>query len=221
VVHLIYSPEFADTAARDLAEKLESAGADCVEVPAGLFASISRQQNPSGIAFVAKQRWETLQELVPGPHDIWLAVAEVHDPGNLGSIMRTSQAVGAQGVILVEATTDPYHPLAVRASTGAVFCQRLVRASFESLARWKLDQGCAFVGTSPRAGTDYRTLRYPRPLTVLVGGERTGLEERAVQLCDLVISIPMAGGMESLNVAVAAGVVLYEVFSQQRSVPSA
>jgi TrmH family RNA methyltransferase len=125
--------------------------------------------------------------------------------------------VGAAGAILLGPTTDPYDPAALRASMGAIFSQRLVRATFDEFAAWKRGAPYAVAGTSGAAPHEYRAVAYPRPLVLLMGSEREGLSPQQQALCDLLVSIPMVGRSDSLNLAVATGVVLYEIFQQRRA----
>ncbi|HZW04925.1 MAG TPA: RNA methyltransferase [Anaerolineaceae bacterium] len=187
-----------------------------LEVSQEVFRSVSGKEGPQGIAAVVRQRWEALETLVPGIHDRWVALDSVADPGNLGTILRTHDAVGGQGVILLDQSTDPYDPSAIRASMGAVFSQRLVKASFEEFSAWKQRHHFPLIGTSDKADEDYHSFRYPSGLAVLMGSERHGLQPKHFALCDRVVRIPMIGRSDSLNLAVATAVVLYEVFNQQR-----
>ena len=157
-----------------------------------------------------------MEQVQPGADALWIALDSVADPGNLGTILRTSDAVGGKGIVLLDHSTDPYDPTAIRASMGAVFSQQLVRASLAEFARWKQHTPCAVIGTSDKAASDYQAVRYPAPLIVLMGSERQGLQEAHYQLCDDVVRIPMMGRSDSLNLAVATAVVLYEVFNQRR-----
>jgi RNA methyltransferase, TrmH family len=200
-------------------ERAEAHGINCLEVSAGVFRGISLKEGPQGIAAVVRQRWEALAEIIPGNELCWIALASVQDPGNLGAILRTSDAVGAAGVILIGDATDPYDPGAVRAGMGAIFSQRLVRASNEELLAWRQRHGARVVGTSDAASLDYRDAAYSRPLVLLMGSEREGLGEEAMTWCDEIVRIPMEGRSDSLNLAVATGVMLYEVFRRRR--PSA
>src|SRR5207245_8395225 len=132
------------------------------------------------------------------------------NPGNLGAILRTCDAVGCAGIILLGDTTDPYHPAALRASMGAVFSQRLVRAQLDEFARWKREHGYIVVGTSVTAEQEYRQVSYPAPLVLLMGSERLGLSAEQQAVCDMLVRIPMVGTGDSLNLAVATRGVLYE-----------
>jgi TrmH family RNA methyltransferase len=146
-----------------------------------------------------------------------VALSSIQSPGNLGTLLRTADAVGAAGVILLGDGVDPYDPAAVRASMGAIFSQRFVRASTRELAAWKRRSGALLVGTSPAAPTDYQALTYPPSLVLFMGHERQGLSPEEQALCDELVRIPMVGSSDSLNLAVATSVMLYEVFNQHRA----
>ena len=190
-------------------------GMPVLEVSAEVFASISQKATSRGIAAVVRQHWSQL-------HDIWLKQGFVvilegcQYPGNLGTIVRTADASGSRGVVLVGDTADPYDHQAVRASTKALFAQPLVRTDYAALLRWKQRHGLALVGASPEAHCDYRGLAYPRPVGLAFGSEGGGLSAHMRSLCDELVYIPMAGQSDSLNLAVAAGLVMYEVAHQQR-----
>jgi TrmH family RNA methyltransferase len=149
----------------------------------------------------------------------WVVLDGPQDPGNLGTIARTSDAVGAPGLILLGESADPYDPTALRASMGTMFSQHLVRASRPDFASWKRRQALTVVGTSGTAPTEYRSVEYRPPLLLLMGSERLGLSAEQQALCDLMVRIPMVGRSDSLNLAVATGLLLYEVFHQQRARP--
>jgi len=199
-----------------LTRRLARAGVPCLAVTGEVFRSISLKEGPQGIGAVVRQRWTPLEAIEPGGELCWVALDAVQDPGNLGTILRTSDAVGGAGVILLGPSTDPYDPAAVRASMGAVFSQRLARADFDGLAGWKRSRGFTVAGTSDAAPIDYHAVRYQSPLVLLMGSERQGLSARQQALCDLVVRIPMVGRGDSLNLAVATGVMLYEIFNQRR-----
>lgn len=216
---LIVCPELlVHPTGRKIARDLRRQGVSCLTVTAEVFRGLSFSAEPQGIAAVARQRWEALGSVRPSGRGLcWVALERVQSPGNLGTILRTSDAVGASGVILIGDDTDPYAPAVVRATMGAVFTQRFVRASWEEFAQWKRRTGCLLVGTSPSpAAQEYRRIAYASPLILFLGWERKGLSEEHQALCDVMVRIPMVGRSDSLNVAVAAGILLYEVFHQQR-----
>lgn len=213
----VVAPELLISAfGRELARSLEQSGAHMVEVTADIFHSLAAREHAQGIGVVARQRWHDLARVRPETGQCWVALDTVHYPGNLGAILRTCDAVGGAGVILLGNTTDPYDPAAVRASLGAIFSQRLVRASFAEFAAWRLRHHLAVVGTSPAATLEYQAVAYRPPLVLLMGSEPRGLSREQQALCDAVVNIPMVGQSDSLNLAVATGIMLYEIFNQQR-----
>lgn len=201
---------------RAVAERLLQQGARRLEVTAEIFRGISTREGPQGIALVARQRWTALDEIIPGSELCWIALASVQDPGNLGTILRTADAVGAAGVLLLGNSADPYDPAAVRASMGAIFAQRLVRTTPAALEAWKRRHGVTVVGTSDSAALDYLEAGYPPPLVLLMGSEREGLSPDEKSVCDTLVRIPMSGRSDSLNLAVATGVMLYELARRRR-----
>lgn len=198
----------------ELVRELVARGARRVDVGADIFHTLASKDHAQGIGVVVRQRWESLARLDAQAGPRWVALNEVQYPGNLGAILRTADAVGAAGVILLGDTADPYDPAAVRASVGAIFGQRLVRASFADFMAWKRRGHALVVGTSPGAALDYRTVAYRAPVVLLMGSEPRGLEPDQQDQCDLVVTIPMVGQGDSLNLAVAASVLLYEIFHQ-------
>ncbi|HEX9017632.1 MAG TPA: RNA methyltransferase [Anaerolineaceae bacterium] len=219
---LVTAPELLKSAfGQELVETQRRKGVPVLELSAEVFGRIALKEGPQGLAAVVAQTWQPLESVRlvpggPGASGTWVALDSVADPGNLGTILRTHDAVGGQGVILLDQSTDPYDPSAVRGSMGALFSQRLARCSFEEFAAWKRSQGVVVVGTSDKARADYHAYRYPEALVLLMGSERQGLQERHLALCDEVVSIPMQGKSDSLNLAVATAVVLYEILNQRR-----
>jgi len=197
-------------------QRLRATQVPIIELTSTRFASISFKENQQGIGAIVKMQTEALRKLTPAATSGWVALDAVGNPGNLGAILRTCDAVGCSGVFLLGDTVDPYHPTALRASMGAIFAQRLVRTSFAELLAWKTRHGVTAIGTSPTATADYRALKYPAPFVLLMGSERLGLSPAQQAACDLLTRIPMIGTSDSLNLAVATSVVLYEAFYQQR-----
>lgn len=217
---LIAAPQLltSELGQRLLAEQSAN-GIPVLEVSAEVFKSISAKEGPQGIAAVMRQRWLALETVRPCAGDVWVALDAVADPGNLGTILRTLDATSGKGVILLDQCTDPYDPAAARGSMGALFTCDLVSASFDEFADWKRQRGCWLAGTSDKAQTDYHTCRYPDPVVILMGSERQGLQPHHLALCDEVVSIPMRGQSDSLNLAVATAVILYEILNQRREEP--
>jgi len=222
ITTLVISPDLLSDQAKDsIATVRAAAGVHTLEVTPEVFEAISPQGVGEGIAVVARQRWDALSDLRLSEKSLWVAANEVQHPGSLGTMLRTLDAVGGEGLIVLGNSADPYDPTAVRASLGAIFTQRLAKASFADFAAWKRQHGYRVAGASPSATTDYRAATYHLPLIVLLGGERGGLSPDHQAVCDQMVSIPMLGRVDSHHVAVAAGVVLYEVVLALRSSPPA
>jgi TrmH family RNA methyltransferase len=201
------------------AEELVQRGGDLshsiLTVSAEVFKELAPRALVQGVGAVVRQRWRPLSKL-PRPRRLCqVALAGAQYPGNLGSILRTADAVGADGVILLGATSDPYDPVVVRASVGAIFSMPLARASFAAFVTWTRERSLPIMGTSPTSPLDYRAVRYPTPFVLLMGRERSGLTTEQLTTCDQAVHIPMAGRWDSLNLAVATSVILYEAVGQQ------
>ena len=201
---------------RKLRRQLEARGVPVWETTPELFLRLSRAEEPQWIGAVARQRWDRLDRVSSSPGLCWVALDTVRSPGNLGTILRTGEAVGASGLILIGDSVDPYDPACVRATMGAVFGQRFVRTTAQEFIAWKQRTGARLIGTSPHAKQDYRAVTYPPGTVLFMGGERQGLSEERQRLCDDTVRIPMVGAGDSLNLAVATAVMLYEVFGQRR-----
>jgi TrmH family RNA methyltransferase len=184
-----------------------------LEVSGDVFDSLSFREEASSVGAVVKQRWESLTDETRGRR-CWVALHDIQHPGNLGTIIRTCDAIGGDGVILSGSSTDPYHPVAVRGSLGAVFSQRIVRATPSDFARWARSSGATVIGTSPAGDAGYRDVMYAPPVVLITGNERAGLSDAQRALCGQIVRIPMQGYVESLNLSVATGLVLYEVLRQ-------
>lgn len=208
---LIVAPDLLSSAfAHDVITTYAAEGGKILTVSAAVFTSLTEKEHPQGLAAVGYIRYTTLSELPPAAVG-WVALVEVADPGNLGTILRTADGAGFSGVILVGTTTDPFDPAAVRASMGALFSQPIVRTDWRDLLAWCRQRQITLVGSSDRGACDYRTAPYSRPLVLVLGSERHGLSDEQLADCDLVVRIPMRGRSDSLNLAVAAGILMYEI----------
>jgi len=161
------------------------------------------------------QRWHDLQVVADMSDRIWVALDRVRDPGNLGTVMRTADAVGAAGIILIGDSTDPFSVEAVRASMGAVFNVKIIACSQADFIAFATTWQGQFIGTTLAAAMDYRQADYKRSLILLMGNEQAGLTTPLIDMCDQFIKIPMQGRSDSLNLAVATGVVLYAALDQR------
>jgi TrmH family RNA methyltransferase len=210
---IYYAPEMLSSQfAQDLIERQAAHGLPCYAVAADVFDSLVDKENPQGILAVVHKGRLALSGLGPGNFPWGVALVEPQDPGNVGTILRAIDAVGASGLILLENSVDPYHATAVRASMGALFWHPVVAASFAEFAGWARENGYHVYGTSAHAEQDYREVGvYQRPLILLMGSEREGLANERAAICEQMVRLPMKGKVTSLNLAVATGVMLYEV----------
>ena len=191
-----------------------------LEVTTDVFRALSDRDGPQGLAAVVHQRWSEIDDIRPARGDRWVALDAIGDPGNLGTILRTCDASGAAGVLLLGASTDPYDPAAVRSGMGAIFSSVLARTTFKHVRAWATRHRAALIGSSAAGTTDYREAAYGDPTVLLMGNERDGLSPEDRAACDALVRIPMLGRSSSLNVAVATGVLLYEVLRRREGPPS-
>jgi TrmH family RNA methyltransferase len=196
---------------RDLIRWALDAGADVLDVSAAVLGKLAAKDNPQSMMGVFHQRWaEPPSALALGAGDVWLALEEVRDPGNLGTIIRTVDAVGARGVIIVGQCCDPWAHECVRATMGSIFAVpvvRMERAAFLELARgWTGD----VIGTDLDATEDFRKARPREPVLLVMGSEGPGMSEEVGAACSRLVVIPMSGRLDSLNLAVATALTLYQ-----------
>lgn len=213
---LLYSPQLLESDfAWQLIREQERQGMPCYPVDAPLFTSLADKENPQGILAVVRAQPADLAQLTPTRFPWGVALVAPQDPGNVGSILRTVDAVGASGLILLEASVDAYHPSAVRASMGALFWHPVAQAPFGEFLAWARRHHYHLYGTSAHAPLDYRQVeRYERPCLLLLGSEREGLTPEQAAHCERLIRLPMKGRASSLNLAVAAGVMLYAMLER-------
>lgn len=191
------------------------AGGDVIEMPEDLLAKVTGKDNPQAVAGVFAE-WDTrLEALDRSRAPLWLVAQAMRDPGNLGTMLRTCDAVGAGGLILVDQCVDPFSVEAVRASMGAVFTVPLAQADWGDFLGWLRVGPGQLVGTSLNTDFDYRGAGYASPTFLLIGNEAQGLPADYEAACDLLVKIPMRGKADSLNAAVAGAVMAYEVLAQQ------
>jgi TrmH family RNA methyltransferase len=213
---IFYAPQLLRSDfALELVRIQSAAGIPCFAVTPEVFASVADKDNPQGLLAVIRPQQTLLEELAPTNFSWGVALVSPQDPGNVGTILRTIDAVGASGLLLLDCTLDPYHPGAVRASMGASFWHPVVEANFAAFALWAEEHEYTIYGTSAHAPVDYRQVReYRQPMILLLGSEREGLTREQRAVCQHFVSLPMHGRVTSLNLAVAAGVMLYEMVSR-------
>ncbi|MEM0898991.1 MAG: RNA methyltransferase [Pseudomonadota bacterium] len=194
-----------------LAAKALAKGADILIVPEKVLGAITRRDNPQMVVGVFKRRFAKASAVTDGSGDVWVALDRVRDPGNLGTVIRTIDAVGAKGVILIGDTTDPFSPETVRATMGSIFGVNIIRMAAEDFASFANTWSGRIVGTHMAGETDFRNVDYGGgPTILLMGNEQQGLTDALVEACTDVVRIPQAGRADSLNLAVATAICLYE-----------
>ena len=190
-----------------------AAGGEVIEMSADLLAKVTGKDNPQAVAGVFAEFDTGLGALDRSSAKIWLVAQALRDPGNLGTMLRTGDAVGAGGLILLDDCADPFSVEAVRASMGAVFTQAIAQARGDDFLPWLRGGSGQLVAASLRDAVDYRGAAYAAPCFLLVGNESRGLPEDYEAACDLRVTIPMMGRADSLNAAVAAAVLAYEALA--------
>lgn len=199
-----------------LAATTEAAGGDVIETTRDILHKLAEKDNPQSVLGVFPARATPLEAIDRDRAFAWIVCQSLKDPGNLGTILRTADAVGAGGVILLDQSCDPFSVEAVRASMGALFTQEVVQSDGPSFFRWLRQGAGQLVGASLNTEHDYQAVRYARPTFVFMGNEQSGLPTEYEAACDTLVKIPMVGKADSLNVAVSCAVLLYEVFNQMR-----
>jgi TrmH family RNA methyltransferase len=197
---------------RGIVRRLRSEGRPVLDLSPDEFRSISILGEPQGIAAIVGQSWSRLPASTRRGGEVRLAFGRVRSPGNLGTAMRTARATGARGVVLIGGKADPFDPRAVRPTMGAIFHLELVRCDLDELDRFRRLTGARVVGAAVDARVDFRTHRFRGSTVLLLGDERTGLTREQRRLCDDLVRIPMRRGVDSLNLGVAASLLLYEAF---------
>jgi TrmH family RNA methyltransferase len=197
----------------DLEAAVERAGGEIIETSDEILSKITGKDNPQGVAGVFAEFDTSLGALDRSSAKIWLVAQALRDPGNLGTMLRTGDAVGAGGLILIDDCADPFSVEAVRASMGAVFTQAVAQASWAEFQTWLRSGNGQLVAASLRDAVPYRGAPYAAPCFLLVGNESRGLPEDYEMACDLRVTMPMKGRADSLNAAVAGAVLAYEVLA--------
>jgi TrmH family RNA methyltransferase len=212
---ILFYSEASHPLLRSLIEETEANGGEAIETVADILHKISGKENPQTVLGVYRALDTSLGGIDRAAAPLWIAAQALRDPGNLGTLLRTGDAVGAGGLILIDECADPFSVEAVRASMGALFTQRIAAAPWDEFVRWLRSGPGQLVGTSLRASVDYRLPTYEPPTFLLVGNEAHGLPEAYEDECDLRVRIPMLGKADSLNAAVAAAVVAYQILGQR------
>ena len=202
--------------AAEIIAATEAAGGEAIETTADIRTKMTGKDNPPMLLGAYRQPETALSAIERGSADLWIVAQALRDPGNLGTILRTGDAVGAGGLILVDDCADPFSVEAVRASMGALFTQAIAAARWPEFVAWLRSGEGQLVGTSLKASRDYLEAEYRRPCFLLIGNEQQGLPSEYEAECNLLVKIPMAGRADSLNAAMAAAVMAFQVRASWR-----
>jgi len=197
--------------AAEIIAEAEAAGADAIETTADILSKMSGKDNPQMLLGAYRQPETSLERIDRSTADLWIVAQALRDPGNLGTILRTGDAAGAGGLILIDDCVDPFSVEAVRASMGALFTQDIATARWDEFVAWLRGGDGQLVGTSLKATDDYLDADYQRPCFLLIGNEQQGLPADYEAECDLLVKIPMAGRADSLNAAMATAVMAFAI----------
>lgn len=216
---LFLGPEgAAHPLAKALADATMAAGGEVIDTTPAILSKLSGKDNPQTIVGIYAEPQTRLADLDRDAAPIWLVAERLRDPGNLGTMLRTGDAVGAGGLILLDESTDPYAVEAVRASMGAIFTQKLVVARWDEFLPWLRQGPGQLVATWLGDDTeDYQAVRYTAPTFILTGNESQGMPADYAAAADVRVKMPMMGKADSLNAAVATAVMAYEVLNQRRN----
>jgi TrmH family RNA methyltransferase len=212
-----FSPEGArHPLAAEIIAATEAAGGDAIETSPDILSKMSGKDNPQMLLGAYRQPDTSLERIDRASAPLWIVTQALRDPGNIGTILRTGDAAGAGGLILVDDSADPFSVEAVRASMGAVFTQQVAVARWPEFLAWLRGGDGQLVGTSLEATDDYLEAKYRQPCFLLIGNEQQGLPADYEAECDLLVTIPMAGRADSLNAAMAAAVMAFAVKASWR-----
>ena len=193
---------------KDLVNETTSLGADAIGVSSQILSKLSHKDNPQNVLGVFAQKWYRLPNSVD--NKCIVALENVRDPGNLGTILRTMDGMGASDCILLNECTDPFSYEAVRASMGAIFNINITASNLEQFLKWKSDKNVSLIGTSLKKASNYTKANWKKPFVLAMGNEQNGLSDKLTNTCEQLIKIPMLGKSDSLNLAVSTGIILYE-----------
>jgi len=202
--------------AAEIIAATEAAGGDAIETSAEILSKMSGKDNPQMLLGAYRQPATSLEDIDRAAAPLWIVAQALRDPGNIGTILRTGDAVGAGGLILVDDCADAFSVEAVRASMGALFTQAIATARWEEFVAWLRGGEGQLVGTSLKATHDYLKAEYRQPCFLLIGNEQHGLPAEYEADCDLLVKIPMAGRADSLNAAMAAAVIAFAIKASWR-----
>ena len=214
---IAFSPDGAKhPLAAEIIASTEAAGGDAIETTPDILSKMSGKDNAQMVLGAYRQPGTSLERIDRTTSPLWIVAQSLRDPGNIGTILRTGDAVGAGGLILIDDSADPFSVEAVRASMGAIFTQEIACERWNKFVTWLRSADGQLVGTSLKASNDYLEARYEQPCFLLIGNEQQGLPSEYEAQCDLLVKIPMNGRADSLNAAMATAVMAFSISASWR-----
>ena len=208
---LVESSTLSNPFGQKLARRIRQAGVPQFRITPRLYRDLTLAAEPQGIAAVVRRQSKHLDKIRFVSRAIWLAIESIDQPGNLGTIIRTAEASGVAGIFLLGNGADPWDPACVRATMGALFSQQLIHCSNREFIQWARVSRIKIVASSPSGLLSYKALETRSSIVVLIGSEKSGLSDELLDAADFTVRIPMRGKSDSINAAVATGVLLFEL----------
>ena len=214
---VVYSDKLCTSAVtRKMVRQLKNQGTAILNIKPEICRSLSSTERASGIGAIVRQRWKTLESIDLSQKCCFVVLEEINSAGNLGTLIRTSEALGATGFIVLGRNLEFHAPGTIRPSMGAFFKQVFVRSSFTEFQTWILKNKLTVLGASPDGTHDFDSFDYPRATFLFLGEERTGLTTNQRDLCSQLLKIPMVGSSDSLNLGVAGSLILYQIYRSKK-----
>jgi TrmH family RNA methyltransferase len=218
IEYMLHAPDLLESDfAYSLLTKMKLKNVPVYTTTTDIFSDLAGRENPQGILGVVRQMDTSLSTLNEENLRWGVVIENPQDPGNLGTILRTLDAAGGDGLIVIGSGTDIQHPKAVRASMGTVFWKPVVYVSMEEFKAWKKVHNYHLYGSSASGSEDYGMIGYQPPALLMLGSEREGLSNDLLSMCEAVVRLPMKGRATSLNLSVAAGILIYQMMHGLKS----
>ena len=216
IATIFYSKKLLKSAAAEKQIRaLKREGIPALSLSPEEFRKISWFEHASGIGFLVRGRWSRLSQIDLSRNSCWIVLESVRNTGNLGTLLRSANAFGASGLILLGEQIDPFQSDILRASMGSLFFQKLIRSSFQELEQWTNTHQIAPIGTSPYANRSLIEFEFPQTSLIFLGEERQGMTATQQEFCHQLLRIPMTNQVDSLNLGVAGSLMIYAWMSSQ------
>lgn len=218
---VIYSDKLCTSAiTRKMVRQLKNQGTQILNIRPEIYRSLSSTERASGVGAIVRQRWTALESIDLSQKCCFVVLEEINSAGNLGTLIRSSEALGATGFIILGKTLELHAPGTIRATMGAMFKQDFVRSSFMDFQNWIREHQLTVVGASPDGTQDFDNFAYPRATFLFLGEEQEGLTTQQRNLCSQLLRIPMVGKSDSLNLGVAGSLMLYQIYRSKNRISS-